>query len=335
MIALTNFEKHKKYYMIIVTGAAGFIGSCLITKLNSENFNNIIAVDDFSNVLKNKNIEGKNILCRVEIFELFEWIREYADEIEFIYHLGAISDTTAVNPAVLQRYNTDYSKVLWDLSIEYQLPVVYASSAATYGDGNLGFIDNEDKMGELRPLNLYAQSKHDFDLFALESKKKPFFWRGYKFFNVYGPNEFHKGKMSSMILQGYNQIINSGEIKLFKSYNPDYAHGEQSRDFIYIKDVIDILFWTMINRTKNGIINVGSGISNSFNQLANGIFYELNQSPMINYIDMPLGLERKYQYETKANVDKLLNFGYKKSFTTLREGIKDYVRNYLTLNNTL
>ena len=219
--------------MIIVTGAAGFIASNLIKKLNSEGFNHIIAVDKFDNPEKNKNLEDLKIQEKVERDVFFDWLsKQDAKKVEFIFHLGARTDTTEFDIALLTELNTDYSKKIWEKCIEMQIPLVYASSAATYGLGELGYNDDESKIPELKPLNPYGISKNEFDKWALQQEKKPFYWAGLKFFNVYGPREYHKGRMASVILHAYKQISETGKMKLFRSHNPEFKDGEQMRDFV-------------------------------------------------------------------------------------------------------
>lgn len=315
--------------MIIVTGAAGFIGSCLIARLNELNFNYIIAVDDFSFPEKNKNLEGKNIMERVERTELAAWLDTNYQEVEFCFHIGARTDTTEFNKAIFDELNVDYSKMLWNKCIDYQIPLVYASSAATYGLGELGYDDNEALIPQLKPLNPYGDSKNDFDIWALNQEKKPFFWAGLKFFNVYGPNEYHKSRMASVIWHAFRQINETGSLRLFKSHRPDYADGQQMRDFIYVKDLVYVCVFLMEHRKNSGIYNLGTGIARSFNDLGKSTFVAMGKEVNINYIDTPADIRDKYQYFTEANMNKLKSIGYDKPFYTLEEGVKDYVQNYL------
>lgn len=318
--------------MIIVTGAAGFIGSCLIQKLNELNFNYIIAVDDFSNEEKNKNLVGKKIKERVERKNLFSWLDDNFREVEFFFHIGARTDTTEFNKAIFDELNVNYSKTVWKKCVEYQIPLVYASSAATYGLGELGYDDNEATIPQLKPLNPYGDSKNDFDIWALQQKEKPFFWAGLKFFNVYGPNEYHKGRMASVIIHAFRQINEKGSINLFRSHHPNYKDGEQLRDFIYVKDLIDVCIFLMEHRKNSGIYNLGTGKARSFNDLANATFKALGKEPNISYIDTPIDIRDKYQYYTQANMDKLRSIGYTKEFYSLEDGVKEYVQDYLTKN---
>ena len=316
--------------MIIVTGAAGFIGSCLIGRLNANNFNYIIAVDDFGNDVKNKNLEGKKIQERVHRDEFFTWLDKNYELVEFIFHIGARTDTTEMDNSIFDRLNLNYSKQIWEACIKYQLPLVYASSAATYGLGELGYEDNEAVIPQLKPLNPYGESKNDFDIWALQQKQSPFFWAGLKFFNVYGPNEYHKGRMASVIFHAFHQIEKSEKMKLFKSHNPEFKDGEQIRDFIYVKDLIEVIMFLMYHRKDSGIYNLGTGKARTFLDLAKNTFIALHKNPIIEFIDTPVDIRDKYQYYTQANMKKLIDIGYTKKFTSLEEGINDYVQNYLT-----
>ncbi|AYQ33847.1 ADP-glyceromanno-heptose 6-epimerase [Runella sp. SP2] len=316
--------------MIIVTGAAGFIGSCLISKLNEENFNFIIAVDDFSKIEKAPNLEGKKIQERVERSAFFEWLDQNYYEVEFIFHIGARTDTTEFNRDVLEELNVRYSQQIWQKCIDYQIPLVYASSAATYGLGELGYDDNESQIPQLKPLNPYGESKNDFDIWALQQEKKPFFWAGLKFFNVYGPNEYHKGRMASVIFHAYNQVKASGKMRLFRSHHPDFKDGEQMRDFVYVKDLLEVCSFLMHHRRNSGIYNLGSGKARTFKDLAINTFTSMGLEPNIDFVDTPADIRDKYQYFTQANMNKLRSIGYTKPFHTLEEGVKDYVQNYLS-----
>ena len=315
--------------MIIVTGAAGFIGSCLIGRLNQENFNFIIAVDDFSDVDKLPNLEGKKIQERVNRDDFFDWLDQNYHEVEFLFHIGARTDTTEFDRAIFDRLNLNYSKRIWEKCIQYQIPLVYASSAATYGLGELGYDDNEALIPQLKPLNPYGDSKNDFDIWALEQENKPFFWAGLKFFNVYGPNEYHKGRMASVIFHTYHQIQKTGSMRLFKSHNPDFKDGEQMRDFVYVKDVVEVCLFLMHHRRNSGIYNLGSGKARTFLDLATNTFKNSEVTPDISFIDTPVDIRDKYQYFTEANMSKMRSIGYSKPFHSLEDGIADYVKNYL------
>ena len=318
--------------MIIVTGAAGFIGSCLISKLNEENFNFIIAVDDFSKIEKSHNLDGKKIQERVERESFFEWLDQNYYDVEFIFHIGARTDTTEFDYAVFDELNVRYSQQIWQKCIDYQIPLVYASSAATYGLGELGYDDNELQIPKLKPLNPYGESKNDFDNWALQQEKKPFFWAGLKFFNVYGPNEYHKGRMASVIFHAYHQIKDTKQMRLFKSHHPDFKDGEQMRDFVYVKDVVEVCSFLMHHRRNSGIYNLGSGKARTFVDLATNTFEAMGLEPQINFVDTPADIRDKYQYFTQANMNKLRSIGYAKPFHTLEEGVKDYVQNYLMVD---
>jgi ADP-L-glycero-D-manno-heptose 6-epimerase len=315
--------------MIIVTGAAGFIGSCLIQKLNQENFNYIIAVDDFSNPDKKPNLDGKQIQEYVDREQFFEWLDANYQEVEFLFHIGARTDTTEFDYAIFEHLNVGYSKQIWEKCIEYQIPLVYASSAATYGLGELGYDDNESLIPQLKPLNPYGESKNNFDIWALQQDRKPFFWAGLKFFNVYGPNEYHKGRMASVIFHAHRQISQTGSMKLFRSHNPDYTDGGQMRDFVYVKDVVEVCLFLMHHRRNSGIYNLGSGIARPFLDLANNTFAAMGLTPQIDFIDTPADIRDKYQYYTQANMAKLRSIGYERPFHTLEGGIQDYVQHYL------
>nr|WP_293839619.1 ADP-glyceromanno-heptose 6-epimerase [uncultured Arsenicibacter sp.] len=315
--------------MIIVTGAAGFIGSCLISKLNQENFNFIIAVDDFSSPEKEANLADKRIQEKVDREQFFDWLDANYHEVEFLFHIGARTDTTEFDYYIFEHLNVEYSKKIWQKCIDYQIPLVYASSAATYGLGELGYDDNEAVIPELKPLNPYGESKNVFDIWALEQERKPFFWAGLKFFNVYGPNEYHKGRMASVIFHAYRQIGQTGKMKLFRSHHPDFKDGEQMRDFVYVKDVVDVCSFLMHHRRHSGIYNLGSGKARTFVDLATNTFKAMDLEPEIDFIDTPADIRDKYQYFTQANMAKLRSIGYDKPFHTLEEGIADYVKNYL------
>lgn len=293
--------------MIVITGAAGFIGCNLIRALNKLNFNHLIAVDKFDNEIKNSNLEGTKLLTTIDRDAFIPWAKENAEAIEFIFHLGARTDTTEMDLQLLRKLNTGYSKSIWKLCVEEQIPLIYASSAATYGNGELGFSDDEALIPQLKPLNPYAVSKQEFDLWALAEEKKPLFWVGLKFFNVYGPYEQHKGKMASMIHQCYLQIQETGKVKLFKSYQEGIAHGEQKRDFIHVDDVVDTLIKLMHHRKNSGIYNLGSGKAKSFNEMVRQVFVSLNLEPQIEYIEMPESLKERYQYVTEAQMGKYDN----------------------------
>ena len=319
--------------MIVVTGAAGFIGSCLISKLNQENFNAIVAVDLFDNDQKNKNIRDKKILQKVNRYEFEEWLDQNQTEVEFIFHLGARTDTAEFDRELLDKLNTTYSKMVWKKCVAYQIPLVYASSAATYGIGDKGYEDNEEIIFDLEPLNPYGDSKNEFDKWAVKQDKKPFFWAGLKFFNVYGPNEYHKDRMASVVFHAFNQISETGAMKLFRSHNPDFKDGEQMRDFVYVNDVVDVCYWLMHHRKDNGLYNLGSGTARTFLDLVKAVFSALNIPENISFIDTPEDIRDKYQYFTEANMSKLRSIGYDKGFTALEDGVEAYVMKCLNTHS--
>ncbi len=315
--------------MIVVTGAVGFIGSQLIEKLNIENYNDIVAVDKFDREDKNKNIENLTILHKIDRGIFIDWLEENAASVEFVFHIGAKTDTTLFDVDLLTKMNTEYTKSIWKICIKSQIPLVYASSAATYGLGEHGYDDDEDTVSKLKPLNPYGQSKQDFDVWALKQEEKPFFWAGLKFFNVYGPNEYHKGRMASVVWHAYNQIKNTDAMKLFRSHNPDFKDGEQMRDFVYVKDVVEVCYWLMHHRKNAGIYNLGSGKARTFLDLTKAVFKAMNKTEDISFIDTPIDIRDKYQYFTEANMHKLKSIGYSKKFHTLEEGVEDYVKHHL------
>ncbi len=321
--------------MILVTGAAGFIGSCFVSKLNSEGFKDIVLVDDFSDSEQNKNFAGKTFSSKVNREELIPWIDNNHKFIQFIFHMGARSATTGFSKEVYDHLNLDYSKAVWKKCVEYGLPLVYASSAATYGLGEFGYEDNHEIVEKLKPLNLYGESKNDFDKWALKQKQKPFFWAGLKFFNVYGPNEYHKGRMSSVILHAYKQIKATEKMKLFKSHNPDFEDGGQSRDFVYVKDLSEVMYFLMNHRKNSGLYNVGTGKARTFLNLTKDTFMAMGKTENIEFIDTPIDIRDKYQYFTEASMNKLISIGYNKGFHTLEDGVEDYVKNYLIPNKYL
>jgi ADP-L-glycero-D-manno-heptose 6-epimerase len=316
--------------MIVVTGAAGFIASCLVSRLNASNFNDIVVVDNFAVEKKLPNLHGKKLREYVDRNEFFDWLAANHEQVEFIFHLGARTDTTEQDRAVLDLLNLNYSKQMWQACVRYQLPLVYASSAATYGDGTLGYTDTEEALFPLyRPLNPYGDSKNDFDNWALLQEDKPYFWAGLKFFNVYGPNEYHKGRMASVIMHAFHQIRQNGSMVLFKSHHPDYTDGGQMRDFVYVKDVVEVCYFLLHHRTHSGIYNLGSGQARTFLDLALNTFNALGRTADIRFIDTPEDIRNKYQYFTEAAMGKLRRIGYDRPFTSLEDGITDYVQQYL------
>jgi ADP-L-glycero-D-manno-heptose 6-epimerase len=315
--------------MIVVTGAAGFIGSCLVSRLNKAGYSKIIVVDDFSKTEKDQNLEGKLVSAKVGRVDFIRWLTDFGEEVEFIYHIGARTDTTEFDVSIFDELNLNYTKDIWRLSVQYNIPLVYASSAATYGLGEFGYDDTHEVVDKLIPLNPYGDSKNDFDKWALKENDKPPFWAGLKFFNVYGPNEYHKGRMASVVFHAFKQIGETDGMKLFRSHNPEYKDGEQLRDFVYVKDVVEICLFLMESELHSGIYNLGSGKARTFLDLTRNTFSAMGMDADISFIDTPEDIRDKYQYFTEANMNKLIAAGYKKPFYTLEEGVEDYVQNYL------
>lgn len=316
--------------MIVVTGAAGFIGSALVGELLRQGWQDIVAVDDFSRAAKAPNLEGKKLTAKVERSEFFTWLEANEKLVQFIFHLGARTDTTEFDRSIFDTLNVQYSKDMWKACVKYGIPLVYASSAATYGGGELGYSDKDDSLPQrLKPLNPYGESKNEFDIWALAEEKKPYFWAGLKFFNVYGPNEYHKGRMASVVFHAFNQIQEQGSMKLFRSHNPDYKDGEQLRDFVYVKDVCSVCLFLLEHRKNSGLYNLGSGKARTFLDLVQATFQALGKEEQISFVDTPADIRDKYQYFTEADMRKLQSIGYDIPFTSLEEGVKDYVGNYL------
>jgi ADP-L-glycero-D-manno-heptose 6-epimerase len=315
--------------MIVVTGAAGFIASFLAEKLNESGSADLILVDDFSR--KDKQSNHKNLQChsKIERTAFIDWFSTNHHKVDFVFHLGARTDTTEMNYAIHEELNVQYSKDIWTVCTTRKVPLIYASSAATYGMGEHGYEDNHDVVAKLKPLNPYGDSKNNFDKWVLNQDTTPPFWAGVKFFNVYGPNENHKGRMASVVFHTFHQIQKTGGMKLFRSHNEAYKDGEQLRDFIYVKDVVAILLFLAEKKVTSGLYNSGTGIARSFHDLASLTFQALDLKPNISFIDTPLDIRDKYQYFTEASMQKLIVAGYSKSFHTLEEGVSDYVQNYL------
>ncbi len=318
--------------MIIVTGGAGFIGSCVVRTLNDAGVEDIVIVDNIASTDKWMNIRNKRYLKYVNKKDFLFELPAYKD-VKAIIHMGACSSTTERNFDYLWNNNFEFTKALWNYCAEKQISFIYASSAATYGDGEQGFDDRMD-IDQLRPLNGYGYSKQLFDQWVKhQASEYPVQHVGLKFFNVYGPNEYYKGSMASMIFHGFNQIKADGEIRLFRSCNPNYEDGGQLRDFIYVKDICKVIKWFLDNPANSGLYNLGTGRAQSFKELAEAIFCALGMEPIIRYIDMPEHLKNKYQYYTKANISKLRKAGYDKPFVDLMAGVKDYVLNHLGKRN--
>ena len=313
--------------MIVVTGAAGFIGSNLAATLIERGYTDLVLSDDFSREEKKGNFDNKKVKF-VNRDDFADWLDANHKQVETIFHLGARTDTTEFDLSLLLKMNTEYTKMLWEKCCKYGIPFLYASSAATYGMGENGFSDTTDP-NIVKPLNPYGISKNEFDKWMLAQERKPFFWAGFKFFNVYGPNEYHKGRMASVIMHAFNQINATGMLKLFRSHRPDYADGQQSRDFVYVKDVVDVLIYFMETRKHSGIYNLGTGKARPFNDLGKATFAAMGLAPNITYIDTPADIRDKYQYFTEANITSLRKAGYTAEFHSLEDGVKDYVQNYL------
>ena len=363
--------------MIVVTGAAGFIGSCMVKRLNDAGYQDVLAVDDFSRPDKNRNLDGKQLWGQMDRMNFVRWLERNHADVQAVIHLGARTDTTEQSVEIFNELNLEYSKALWMICSGFDLPLLYASSAATYGLGEQGYSDDHATIPLLRPLNPYGQSKQDFDVWVLEqitsspitsspitsspitsspitslpitsspitsspitsspitsspitNYQSPSHWAGFKFFNVYGPNEYHKGRMASVIMHTARQIKATGAMKLFRSHRPDYQDGAQSRDFIYVKDLVDVLLYFLENKPANGIYNLGTGQARTFLDLAIGTFHALDLEPKISFVDTPADIRDTYQYYTQAEMGKLRAAGYQEPFIGLEEGITDYVTRYL------
>ena len=315
--------------MIVITGAAGFIASVVAGTLNQNGFEDLVLVDDFNKTQKKENYSSKKYKSLIDRNEFIAWFENHHHEIDFIIHLGARTDTTEFDYNVFQKLNVDYTLAIWKICTEHQIPLIYASSAATYGMGELGYIDSHEIVNDLQPLNAYGRSKNEIDKWILKQEECPPFWAGLKFFNVYGPNEYHKGRMASVILHSFGQINTTGQVKLFRSHRPDYKDGQQLRDFVYVKDVANVILWLIRHKPESGLYNVGTGKARSFYDLADNTFKALHLKTNIEFIDTPLDIRDKYQYFTEAKMDKLRKAGYDKTFTTLEDGVNDYVTNYL------
>lgn len=348
--------------MIIITGAAGFIGSCLAAYLNSSGYRDLILVDDFSRADKLKNIT--RVIARERVvrdFFIAEWFPKHATDVDFVFHLGARTDTTETNVELFNKLNLNYSKSVWDICANHDIPLVYASSAATYGSGEFGYDDKHALISQLKPLNPYGDSKQDFDKWVLERVASyessitsrvgergeenirhhksggfkpsafvmPPFWAGLKFFNVYGANEYHKGRMASVVFHCFNQVKATGGMKLFRSHRPDIVNGHQARDFIYVMDVVKVCAFFMEHQQHSGIYNLGTGKARTFLDLTTQTFLSMGLSPNISFIDTPEDIRDTYQYFTEAKMDKLRSVGYDAPFYSLEEGIGEYVREYL------
>lgn len=329
-----NLENNKGA-LIVITGAAGFIGSCLTGFLNNAGYNNLILVDEFFVKGKEVNLANKFFFAAIERENFFNWLSVKAPSIDFVFHLGARTDTTEFDYSIHEQLNVEYSKKIWNFCTANEIPLVYASSAATYGDGSLGYNDDHAMIENLHPLNPYGRSKNEFDKWVLSQIEHPPVWAGLKFFNVYGPNEYHKGRMASVIFHSYRQINQQGYVKLFRSHKDGFKDGEQLRDFIYVKDILKVCYWLMKQRHPSAIYNLGTGKARSFTDLVHATFASMDIPPVISFIDIPEDIREKYQYFTEANMQKLKNAGYGEDFYTLEEGVGDYVKSYLSKNSFL
>jgi len=318
--------------MIVVTGALGFIGSALLGELQQRGYGELVAVDNFSDTHKFPNLDGKNLHLKIDRSEFLNWLSTNGEKVQFVFHIGARTRTNEFDWNVLNELNVNYSKSVWNLCTQHSIPLVYASSAATYGNGDQGFSDDPSTLMSLKPMNPYGESKQIFDLWILNQTEAPPFWAGFKFFNVFGPNEYHKGRMASVVFHAYNQIQEEGQVSLFKSYKPEYPDGAQKRDFVYVKDVLNVLIYEMETRKNAGLYNLGSGKAHTFLELATAVFDALGIDPSISYIDMPEDIRENYQYFTEADESRLIQSGYHLGFTDFNVAVADYVQNYLKPN---
>ena len=324
--------------MIIVTGGAGFIGSAIAAALNQRGLKDILIVDEFScnhkmqntGPDKSKNLQNLSYTDCIDKDDFLNMVtaNKITSSVEALFHMGACSSTTETDADYLLKNNYEYTKILAEWTIKTDIRFIYASSAATYGDGSAGFSDDEQKIDNLKPLNLYGQSKQTFDLWTRDQRLLNKIV-GLKYFNVFGPNEYHKADMRSFVLKAFEQIKATGKVRLFKSHKPDYEDGRQYRDFIYIKDAVDMTLFFMDNPQISGLFNIATGKCRNWNDLVKAVFAAMDKTPNIEYIDMPESIRNQYQYFTQAEMTKLKQAGYKKQNTSLENAIKDYVKNFL------
>ena len=320
--------------MIVITGSAGFIGSALAARLNEARFFDLVLVDDFQRPEKDANHAGLIFSEKVERSEFNAWLDANESQVQFVFHLGARTDTTEQDRGIFDALNLRYSQDVWQRCVRYGLPLVYASSAATYGGGEFGYQDSHEIVEKLKPLNPYGESKNDFDRWALaqcDRGNTPYFWAGLKFFNVFGPNEYHKGRMASVVFHTFNQVNATGGMKLFRSHRPDYTDGGQTRDFVYVKDLAEVCLFLMHHRKteSNGLYNLGSGKARTFLDLAHATFDAMGKPRNVSFIDTPKDIRDTYQYFTEADMSKLKSIGYDRPFASLEAAIEDYVHHYL------
>ena len=315
--------------ILVITGAAGFIGSCLLAEYARKNTHHLIAVDDFTIEKKQANFVGTTDAEFIDREVFLDWFSAHAAQVDAVLHIGARTNTTEQDLAILDHLNFQYSIRIWDLCTEHQIPMIYASSAATYGNGEHGYVDDHALIPSLKPMNPYGQSKQDFDLWVLAQEKTPPFWAGLKFFNVYGPNEYHKGRMASVVMHTFNQIQATGAMSLFRSHKEGVADGYQSRDFVYVKDVVHVIVFLLEHKPNSAIYNLGSGVANPFIDLARYTFEAMGKDPKISFVDTPIDIRDTYQYYTCASMEKLNKAGYSQAFHSLKEGVFDYVQQYL------
>jgi len=315
--------------MIVITGAAGFIGSNLALRFNKAGINNLILVDSFISSDKTRNYENTKYRMTIDRDEFISWLEQHSKDVSFVIHLGARTNTAEFDRAIFEKLNFGYSRQVFASCVRYNLPLIYASSAATYGSGEYGYLDDHSIIDSLKPLNPYGESKNDFDKWVLEQVARPPFWAGLKFFNVYGPAEYHKERMASVVFHAFNQIRETGKMTLFRSHKPGIPDGGQSRDFIYVTDVVNVIYWLYENRPESGIYNLGTGKARSFLDLTRLTFQAMGLVPSIEFIDPPADIREKYQYFTEARMEKLRNAGYKAPFYSLEEGVREYVQDYL------
>lgn len=317
-----------KDHNILITGAAGFIGSCMVSFLNQQGYENLFLMDDFSKEEKRKNYERLKFRQLIDRHHLEEFINRKLP-LNYVIHLGARTDTTEMNYEIHRELNLVFSQKIWTYCSENQIPLLYASSAATYGNSELGYRDDHNVVNHLQPLNPYGVSKNEFDKWVLNQKSHPPHWYGLKFFNVFGPNEYHKGRMASVIFHAFHQIKSTGKMKLFRSHHPNYIDGGQMRDFIYVKDLLSMLNWLMENQPENGLYNIGTGKAETFLSLAQHVFHSLQLPEQIEFIDTPEDIRDKYQYFTEADMKKLHAAGYHSPCYTFEQAVDDYVKGYL------